>query len=81
VIVGISIGLFSELLQGGKEFSPLAIAFVAGYASDKFFAFIDRIVSAIFPTRIAARPETPMVSPAPANVPPPSDAAPSGVHA
>ena len=89
VIVGISIGLFSELLQGGKEFSPLAIAFVAGYASDKFFAFIDRIVSAIFPTRIAARPDTPVVgpgpspalSPAPTNVPPPSDAAPSGAHA
>jgi hypothetical protein len=85
VIVGISIGLFSELLQGGKEFSPLAIAFVAGYASDKFFAFIDRIVSAIFPARVAPRPETPTPSPAPTNVPtnvpPPADAAPSGAHA
>lgn len=88
VIVGISIGLFSELLQGGKEFSPLAIAFVAGYASDKFFAFIDRIVTAIFPARIAARPETPAPGPAPGSapspaptiVPPPADTAPSGAR-
>jgi hypothetical protein len=59
VIVGISIGLFSNLLQAGTEISPLAIAFVAGYASDKFFEFVDRLVHAIFP------------SPAPSNVTPP----------
>lgn len=57
VIVGISIGLFSELLQGGKEVSPLAIAFVAGYASDKFFIFVDRLVGAIFPGRATERPD------------------------
>lgn len=58
VIVGISIGLFSKLLHDGIEFSPLAVAFVAGYASDKFFAFIDRLVSAIFPARMHGRFET-----------------------
>jgi hypothetical protein len=51
VIVGISIGLFSKLLEGGKDISPLALAFVAGYASDKFFYFVDRLVGAIFPPR------------------------------
>lgn len=59
VIVGISIGLFSELLQGGKEVSPLAIAFIAGYASDKFFFFVDRLVSAVFPARAPDKPEKP----------------------
>jgi hypothetical protein len=57
VIVGISIGLFSKLLHEGIEFSPLAVAFVAGYASDKFFAFVDRLVSAIFPARVQGRAE------------------------
>ena len=51
IIVGISIGLFSKLLEGGKEVSPLAIAFIAGYASDKFFFFVDRLVGAMFPPR------------------------------
>jgi hypothetical protein len=51
VIVGISIGLFTKLLEGGKDISPLALAFVAGYASDKFFYFVDRLVGAIFPPR------------------------------
>jgi hypothetical protein len=51
VIVGISIGLFSKLLEGGKDISPLALSFVAGYASDKFFYFVDRLVGAIFPPR------------------------------
>ncbi|MBP0590232.1 hypothetical protein J8I87_11010 [Paraburkholderia sp. LEh10] len=50
VIVGISIGLFSDLVHGGKELSPLAIAFVAGYASDRFFQFVDRLVQALFPS-------------------------------
>jgi hypothetical protein len=51
VIVGITIGLFSNFLEGGKTASPLAIAFIAGYASDKFFEFIDRLVSTMFPSR------------------------------
>ncbi|ADG20856.1 hypothetical protein [Paraburkholderia atlantica] len=58
VIVGISIGLFSKLLDQGIEFSPLAVAFVGGYASDKFFAFVDRLVSAIFPARVHVRGES-----------------------
>jgi hypothetical protein len=82
VIVGISIGLFTGILQGGKELSPLAIAFVAGYASDKFFAFIDRIVSAIFPARIATRAETATPNPTPKSSSSPSaEAAPSGAQA
>jgi hypothetical protein len=28
----------------------LAIAFVAGYASDRFFQFIDRLVQTLFPS-------------------------------
>jgi hypothetical protein len=50
VIVGISIGLFSNLVRGGTEVSPLAVAFVAGYASDQFFEFIDRLVHSMFPS-------------------------------
>jgi hypothetical protein len=55
VIVGIAIGLFSNLLHGGTETSPLALAFVAGYASDKFFEFIDRLVESIFPSDISGK--------------------------
>lgn len=51
VIVGITIGLFNDLVDGGKKASPLAIAFVAGYASDKFFHYLDRLVDTLFPTR------------------------------
>ncbi|WP_157633955.1 hypothetical protein [Burkholderia ubonensis] len=43
-IIGTVIGLFGNLFHIGVEFSPLAIAFVAGYASDAFFELIDRIV-------------------------------------
>ena len=50
VIVGISIGLFSDFVQEGQTLSPLAIAFVAGYASDRFFQFIDRLVQTLFPS-------------------------------
>ncbi|MEM5406260.1 hypothetical protein [Paraburkholderia unamae] len=50
-IVGISIGLFTTFLKGGAELSPLAIAFVAGYASDEFFNFIERLVKALFPQK------------------------------
>ncbi|WP_116123641.1 hypothetical protein [Paraburkholderia sp. BL6669N2] len=53
IIVGIAIGLFSDLVQGGKNISPLGVAFVAGYASDKFFYFVDRLVDVIFPSRQA----------------------------
>jgi hypothetical protein len=53
VIVGISIGLFSDITEAGKALSPLAIAFVAGYASDRFFQFIDRLVHALFPSDLA----------------------------
>jgi hypothetical protein len=59
IIVGIAIGLFSDFVQGGKNISPLGVAFVAGYASDKFFYFIDRLVDVIFPTRTMARSEAP----------------------
>ncbi|MDN7177215.1 hypothetical protein M0D69_04155 [Caballeronia sp. SEWSISQ10-4 2] len=55
VIVGIAIGLFSDLVQGGKNISPLAVAFIAGYASDKFFYFVDRLVEVIFPSRTQAK--------------------------
>jgi hypothetical protein len=51
IIVGIAIGLMSDLIEGGKSFSPLALAFVAGYASNKFFYFVDRLVDTLFPTR------------------------------
>ncbi|MDR6475103.1 hypothetical protein J2778_002597 [Paraburkholderia graminis] len=50
VIVGISIGLFSDIVQEGKTLSPLAIAFIAGYASDRFFQFLDRVVATLFPS-------------------------------
>ncbi|MGF6853988.1 hypothetical protein [Paraburkholderia sp. CI3] len=50
-IVGISIGLFTTFLKGENELPPLAVAFVAGYASDEFFDFIERIVKAMFPPK------------------------------
>lgn len=50
VIVGITIGLFANFMEGGKEASPLAIAFIAGYASDRFFLFVDRLIETLFPT-------------------------------
>ncbi|MGF6535961.1 hypothetical protein P3T20_006779 [Paraburkholderia sp. GAS206C] len=55
IIVGIAIGLLSDLIEGGKSFSPLAIAFVAGYASNKFFYFIDRLVDSLFPIHVAEK--------------------------
>jgi hypothetical protein len=51
IIIGIAIGLLSDLIEGGKSFSPLAIAFIAGYASNKFFYFVDRLVETLFPAR------------------------------
>ena len=51
IIVGIAIGLFSDLVHGGQNISPLGVAFVAGYASDKFFYFVERLVDVIFPAR------------------------------
>ncbi|CAB3745698.1 hypothetical protein [Paraburkholderia humisilvae] len=62
VIVGIAIGLFSDLVQGGKNISPLAVAFIAGYASDKFFYFVDRLVDVIFPARAPGKSEPPQVA-------------------
>ena len=55
VIVGISIGLFSDFVHEGQTLSPLAIAFVAGYASDRFFQFIDRLVQTLFPSESSQR--------------------------
>lgn len=73
VIVGISIGLFSDLVKGGTEFSPLAMAFVAGYASDRFFEFIDRLVQTLFPsdrTQVFQPPEPKRNTPPPAGLAP-----------
>lgn len=46
MIVGTVIGLFDKFMEGSISASPLAIAFVAGYALDPFFALIDHISSA-----------------------------------
>ncbi|TCW87378.1 hypothetical protein C5O80_05555 [Burkholderia sp. SRS-46] len=46
MIVGTVIGLFDKLMEGSISASPLAIAFVAGYALDPFFALIDHISAA-----------------------------------
>ncbi|AQH02714.1 hypothetical protein A9R05_27750 [Burkholderia sp. KK1] len=54
IIVGISTGIFNALIEGGKIVPPLAVAFVAGYASDTFFNFIDRLMNAEFRIRDAA---------------------------
>jgi hypothetical protein len=51
VIAGISggvIGLFTNLNFGqGASLSPLAVAFLAGYAVDVFFAFLDGIIQSL----------------------------------
>jgi hypothetical protein len=44
-IVGTVIGLFDKFMDGSISASPLAIAFVAGYAVDPFFALIDHIAN------------------------------------
>jgi hypothetical protein len=45
VIVGTVIGLFGSLFETPvAAVSPLAIAFLAGYAADSFFSFLDRAV-------------------------------------
>ncbi|WP_157646613.1 hypothetical protein [Burkholderia ubonensis] len=44
-IVGTVIGLFDKFMDGSISASPLAIAFVAGYTVDPFFAFIDHVAS------------------------------------
>ncbi|MBN3762179.1 hypothetical protein [Burkholderia sp. Ac-20365] len=56
IIVGIAIGLFSGLVQGNGNISPLGIAFVAGYASEKFFYFVERLVDVMFPTHAPVTP-------------------------
>jgi hypothetical protein len=50
-IVAIAIGLFSSLFEDEIHLSPLAIAFIGGYASDAFFNFIDRVVGTLFASK------------------------------
>jgi hypothetical protein len=44
-IVGTVIGLFDKFMDSSISASPLAIAFIAGYAVDPFFALIDHIAT------------------------------------
>ncbi|MEM5387778.1 hypothetical protein VSR68_29880 [Paraburkholderia phymatum] len=62
VIIGITIGLFTSFLESSKTLPPLALAFVAGYGVDKFFEFIERIVSAILPSEQPRSPPEPELS-------------------
>jgi len=44
-IVGTVIGLFDKFMDSSISASPLAIAFIAGYAVDPFFALIDHLAN------------------------------------
>ncbi|WP_141710937.1 hypothetical protein [Paraburkholderia nodosa] len=44
-IVGTVIGLFDKFMDSSISASPLALAFIAGYAVDPFFALIDHIAN------------------------------------
>lgn len=67
VIIGIAIGLFSGLREGGTDVSPLAIAFFAGYVSNKFFFLVDRLVQLSLPGDPGQRPSEVPAPPHPKN--------------
>jgi hypothetical protein len=46
VIVGFAVGLFSDF-TAKLSLQPLAAAFIAGYAIETFFIFLDTILQAI----------------------------------
>jgi hypothetical protein len=53
VIVGFAVGLFSEFTTK-LSLQPLAAAFLAGYAVESFFIFLDTILQAVQKPRDAA---------------------------
>ena len=46
VIVGFAVGLFTDF-TAKLSIQPLAVAFIAGYAVESFFIFLDTILQAI----------------------------------
>jgi putative flippase GtrA len=46
-VAGAVVGFFSNFaLSAGSSISPLAVAFLAGYAVDVFFSFLDGLIQA-----------------------------------
>ena len=46
-IGGAVVGLFNFALTDGASISPLAIAFLVGYAVDVFFSFLEGLLQAL----------------------------------
>jgi hypothetical protein len=62
-IGGAVIGLFSNLmLGGGVKVSPLALAFLVGYAVDAFYAFLETLIKSL--TKSASDSNRPVEAPA-----------------
>jgi hypothetical protein len=70
LIAGAVIGLFGSLLPQTPSVSPLAIAFLVGYAVEAFFSYLDRFMAGIERDGESRTPPTP----APVVVVPPTRA-------
>ena len=67
-IGGSVVGLFSNFtINQGASISPLAIAFLVGYAVDVFFSFLEGLIQAF--TKSKSGSNTPPPAPAPASTP------------
>ena len=56
-IGGAVVGLFSNLISGqGVKVSPLALAFLVGYAVDVFYAFLETLIQSFSKTALGTQP-------------------------
>jgi hypothetical protein len=64
-IGGAVVGLFSNFTLGqGNKVSPLAIAFLVGYAVDVFYAFLETLLQSFTKTALATNPSVQPLTPA-----------------
>jgi hypothetical protein len=65
-IGGAVVGLFSNFTLGqGNKVSPLAIAFLVGYAVDVFYAFLETLIQSFSKTALTSNPSVRTPTPAP----------------
>jgi hypothetical protein len=65
-IGGAVVGLFTNFTAGqGVKVSPLAVAFLVGYAVDVFYAFLEALIQSFTKTALASDPSARTTSPAP----------------
>lgn len=51
---GLIVQLFGEMFQDMQTYSAAAIGFLAGYSTEFFYQFLDRVIRAIFPKEISS---------------------------